>query len=461
MKNKTAHAASFRDPSGFVFKKGEDIFRQINPIYFDNYRKLMESGLYENLVEKALLVPHNEISKDNEKIIIQPEQLRFIIYPYEWSFLQLKDAALLTLTIQREALKKGMTLKDATAFNVTFDKGRPVFIDTLSFESYTEGKPWTAYGQFCSFFVAPLVMCKYVSLDSPRLLARYIDGLPLDFVAAALPLRSRLKPLALFHIHLLAKYQKKYVGSFAASREAGVSKAKLLAILGGLYEGIRTLSPTLTTEWGEYYSVTNYDESSFQEKKRLVYDLIEEAGATTIWDVGGNDGTFSRGALENTGLRFAYVSDVDGNAVNSNYATIREQGEKNVLPFVADFANPSPGIGFDNRERESLTSRLKNAEIDLILALAFIHHITLTHNISFGMSAAYFAKISRKLIIEFPDVGDSWVDKLLSAKRGFRDHFSFYGIENFEKEYAKHFTLKCKRPIKDTKRTIFFWERRS
>lgn len=459
MNKKTVHAGSFRDPSGFVFKKGKDIFRQINPIYFDNYKKLIGSGLYENLVEKALLVPHNEISRDNDKIIIQPEKINFIVYPYEWSFLQLKDAALLTLKIQREALKKGMTLKDATAFNVTFNKGRPVFIDTLSFERYIEGKPWKAYGQFCSFFVAPLVMCKYVGPDSTTLLARYIDGLPLDFVCAALPLRSRLKPLALFHIHMLAKYQKKYLGRFAASREAGVSKAKLLAILDGLYEGIRTLSPNLTTEWEDYYSITNYDESSFQEKKRLVYDLIEDSGATTIWDVGGNDGTFSRGALENTRVNFAYVSDVDGNAVNSNYAMIREHGEKNLLPFVADFANPSPGIGFDNRERESLTSRLKNADIDLILALAFIHHITLTNNISFDMSAAYFANISRKLIIEFPDVDDSWVDKLLSSKREFRGHFSFYGIENFEKEYSKYFTLKCKRPIKGTRRTIFFWER--
>lgn len=459
MNDQIAHPASFRDPSGFVFKEGNGIFRRINPIYFANYSKLMNSGLYSELIAQNLLIPHAQTSKDDEKIIIQPDKIPFILYPYEWSFLQLKDAALLTLSIQRIALEKDMVLKDATAFNIAFHEGRPIFIDTLSFEKYIDGTPWHAYGQFCSFFLAPLVMCTYVGLEAPTLLATYIDGLPLELVSNSLPLRSRLKPLTLLHIHGLAKYQRRYRRSFASSSESGVSKAKLLAIIDGLYEGIRALSPKIATGWADYYSRTNYQEPAFEDKKGIVCDLINESRASTIWDAGGNDGTFAREALERTKVQFAYVSDVDGGAVNSNYAIVRERRETTLLPFVADFANPSPGIGFNNEERESLTSRLKGAHIDLILALALIHHITLTNNISFEMSASYFAQISNKLIIEFPDVDDSWVNKLLSGKRTFKEHFAFYGIDNFENAYSRHFTLKSKRQIKGTKRTIFFWEK--
>ena len=70
--------------------------------------------------------------------VIQPRRLDFISYPYEWSFSQLKDAALLTLELQSRALDAGMRLKDASAYNIQFDAGRPVLIDSLSFEAAPE-----------------------------------------------------------------------------------------------------------------------------------------------------------------------------------------------------------------------------------------------------------------------------------------------------------------------------------
>ena len=87
-------------------------------------------------------------------------------YPYEWSFNQYKEAALLTLKIQKFALENGFSLKDASAFNVTFHKGEMVFIDTFSFDFYTENQPWRAYKQFISHFFGPLLLAKYNGLES-------------------------------------------------------------------------------------------------------------------------------------------------------------------------------------------------------------------------------------------------------------------------------------------------------
>ncbi|MBU1127173.1 SAM-dependent methyltransferase, partial [Patescibacteria group bacterium] len=147
-------ASSFRDPNGFIFFIGSDLFRQINETGRQNFDFLTDSGLYQKLVEDKLLIAHEQapekitLSKNAYKII-KPQIIPFLSYPYEWSFTQLKDAALLTLKIQETALKYNMSLKDASAYNVQFIGCNPIFIDTLSFEKYKEGQPWIAYRQFC------------------------------------------------------------------------------------------------------------------------------------------------------------------------------------------------------------------------------------------------------------------------------------------------------------------------
>ena len=128
--------ASFRDPSGFVFNHNSSIYRQINTSYRDEYDYLMNSGCYEYLVGNELLISHTEVDMESpisgEKYkIIRPELIPFISYPYEWSFSQLKHAALITLKIQKKALDFALSLKDCTAYNIQFIRGKPIFIDTL------------------------------------------------------------------------------------------------------------------------------------------------------------------------------------------------------------------------------------------------------------------------------------------------------------------------------------------
>ena len=183
--------SSFRDPSGYVYVENGEVFRKIKPSYFDQFNQLIDSGLYGVLADAQMLIQHELIVDADEQKIIRPEQLELITYPYEWSFSQLKDAALLTLKIHLAALDYGMVLKDATAFNIQFRKGEPILIDTLSFDFYGEKDPWTAYGQFCRFFLAPLLMMKFITPDASRLQLLYIDGIPLEVASAMLPLKTR------------------------------------------------------------------------------------------------------------------------------------------------------------------------------------------------------------------------------------------------------------------------------
>jgi hypothetical protein len=251
--NKGQLSASFRDPSGFLFSRDGVLYRQVNRKYEQEYTRLMESGLYEKLTKAGLLIPHAEVDQPTIEFdsvpqgevgykVIRPEHVPFISYPYEWSFGQLRDAALATLAIQRRALKYGMSLKDASAYNIQFVRGKPTLIDTLSFEFYKEGQPWVAYRQFCQHFLAPLALMALKDVRLSQLLRVYIDGVPLDLASELLPWGTRLNFGLLTHIHLHAGAQKKYAGEEVKSRSGSMSQQALTALIESLGATVRKLT---------------------------------------------------------------------------------------------------------------------------------------------------------------------------------------------------------------------------
>src|SRR5688572_69391 len=111
----TVVPASFRDPAGFVWSDGDAIYRHVSEDHREHYDAMMTSGLYNALTSKGLMVPHEERTdvtspRPGAYKILKPEVVGFISYPYEWSFGQMKDAALLTLEVQKLAIEHGMSL---------------------------------------------------------------------------------------------------------------------------------------------------------------------------------------------------------------------------------------------------------------------------------------------------------------------------------------------------------------
>ncbi len=450
-------SASFRDPSGFLFEEDGRLLRQVNDGGREDYDRLIDSGLYDKLISRGLLIPHSELAHhvgmtaDAYKVL-EPEQVPFISYPYEWSFSQLQDAALATIEIQRIALEYGMSLKDASAYNIQFVKGQPVLIDTLSFEHYKEGEPWIAYGQFCRHFLAPLALMSYRDVRLNRLMQIYLDGLPLDMVSALLPLRTRFSFSILIHIHLHARSQKKYAHKPQAVKKARISKQRLQGLILGLKLAVERLRiHKQKTEWGRYYTFTNYSEASFNHKKEILSGMIRNVAPDSVWDLGANTGEFTQLASDAGADCIAF--DIDPLAVDVAYRCIKKNKIKTILPLLLDLCNPSPGIGWNHTERMSLKQR---SLPDTVMALALIHHLAISNNLPLEKIASFFHELCTNLVIEFVPKTDSQVKKLLASRK---DIFSHYHEDGFKKAFEKYFEILEVHEIKESDRSLFLMKK--
>jgi hypothetical protein len=454
---------SFRDPCGFLFTEGDTLLRQVGEAYRSDYDLLLSTGLYSELVAAALLVPHEEVEhpgcpgESTPYKVLRPERIPFVSYPYEWCFSQLKDAALLTLDVQRRALARGLWLKDASAFNVQFRGGRAVFIDTLSLEAYPEGRPWVAYQQFCEHFLAPLALMSYCDVDLAGILRSELEGIPLPMASRLLPLRSRLRLSLLMHLHLHARAQRRHAGRSNESarrvRETRIPLQGLQAMMESLESAVQALrwAPE-GTEWGDYYEHTNYSERSRARKEALVARWIEELAPADVWDLGANTGRFSRLASERGIPTVAF--DIDPAAVEKCYSDSRDRGDPLLLPLRMNLANPTPALGWDNAERSSLAER---GPADLALALALIHHLAIGRNVPLGHIASALARLGRRVVLEFVPKEDSQVARLLATRR---DIFPSYTVEGFEAAFAAHFQIEAREPVEGTERILYRLARR-
>jgi ribosomal protein L11 methylase PrmA len=383
--------------------------------------------------------------------VLRPERIDFISYPYEWSFGQLKDAAALTLEIQERALGKGFTLRDSSAYNVQFRSGRPVFIDTLSFEPWEEGKPWAAYKQFCEHFLLPLTLMSSTDIRCGTLLRSHVEGIPLDLGSRLLPRRSWASLSAVLHIHLHAWAQGRYAGTAVNTAAKGkrLSQQSLLTLIKNLSTAIQRLSwKPSGTEWADYTSDNNYSDTATQSKRDLVVAHLRDAAARTVWDLGANTGEYSRAARQVASQVVAF--DVDPAAVERNYRRVRSENESGILPLLLDLTNPSPSQGWAGRERMSLEER---GPADAILALALIHHLAIGHNLPLERIASYLSRLGRSLIIEFVPKSDSQVKRLLLSRP---DIFPEYTQEGFEAAFGRHYAIKAAGRVAESERTLYF-----
>ncbi|MFZ1783777.1 MAG: hypothetical protein WAU23_01140 [Ferruginibacter sp.] len=449
------HPASYRDRDGFVFQQEGKIYRYVNPRYNEQYDKLMNSGLYDALVKKQWLIAHTTIEDlsrfgFSEGKVLFPDQIPFISYPYEWSFDMWRDAALLTLQITTATLQKGMILKDATPFNVQFYRGRPVFIDTLSFYDYVEGESWVAYRQFCECFLAPLLLMHYGHPELGKWFRVYPNGIPMALLANMLPKRSMWNLNTLLHVHLQAKLsagQQKKRGA-----ENKFTKHKMEVLLQGLERFVRQLKPRKSkTTWDDYYTGTILGADYLEAKTALVKSFISGIEYTNVIDLGANDGHFSFLFTEDKNI---VAIDFDMNCVNNLYQKIKKAGKTNMLPLVNDLAAPSPAIGWNNTERESLTGRLK---ADLVMALALLHHLAIANNIPLTLLADWLQPMGEYLIIEFVPKEDEKVKLLLQHRK---DVFDNYNREHFKSAFARHYEIMREEKVGKSERALFLMKRR-
>lgn len=452
--------SSFRDPSGFVFRNEGRIYRQVNRSYAEDFELLHSTGLYERLTENGSLVAHAQVegplsraAPDLHYRTLLPEPVAFVSHPYEWCFSQLKDAALLTLRIARSALAAEMCLKDASAYNIQFVAGRPVFIDSLSFERYRDGEPWVAYRQFCQHFLAPLALMALRDVRLSQLLRVHLDGIPLDLATSLLPARAWLRGGLLMHVRLHASFQRRHAGAAAAAKPRPLSRQAFDNLLVSLTSIVQKLDwAPEGTEWADYTEGDSYAPDALACKQRLVERHLAAVAPATVWDLGANVGVYSRLAAAAGAEVVSF--DVDPACVEQSYRRLREEGEARILPLLLDLTNPSPAIGFANAERETVVSR---GRPDLVLALALVHHLAISNNVPLGKIAETLAEMADELLIEFVPKSDPKVETLLATRR---DVFPQYTQAGFEAAFSDCYDVVSRDPIEGSARTLYRMRRK-
>ncbi len=443
---------SFRDTAARVTKKENGYFRYIFNEYKTEYDHLMQSGLYDALVEKHLLVAHKELPVEeanyNVYKLLYPTQINFQSYPFEWSYSQWVKAILAYLRINHIALQFGMILKDATPYNFYLTGGKAIMFDTSSFIFFKENDSWLAYRQFCEEFLGPISLMHYNGTRWGKLTMSALRGMPLDFISKQLPLKSWFNLTTLLHIHLHGKYSGK--SEIAVTKEVtkkGFSLEKILSLNKMIFATISkwTKAYQFNNHWVNYYENDIESAAYLVDKEQMIRKWLNDIEPETVLDLGANTGKFSFIAAEYATRVIAV--EYDDICVDGIESQIKDE---KTLTLIGEISEPTPSLGFDHKEFSSILVRAKS---EMTFGLALIHHLYFTNYLNFNQIANYFSNISTQYsIIEFIDKEDQKV-KIISKNKGITTEL--YTQEGFEKSLMKYFKIIEKHKIADSARTLY------
>jgi ribosomal protein L11 methylase PrmA len=458
----TRDAGSFRDPSGTVMMAGEHVYRTVMPFAATDYESTRRTGILEDLVNMELVIDERPVDRDvlgaagqTASYVVEHPKLPFISYPYEWCFHALKDAALLHLDVHLRCLERGVTLSDASAYNIQFRGATPVFIDTLSFRPYRHGEIWTGHRQFCDQFLNPLLLRALLGIPHNAWYRGNMEGIPVEHLARLLPFSARLSWNVTKHVVLQAWFEKLSTQGKpgGAVKDIQLPPAAFRAMLTGLKEWIATLEPKggEKTVWRDYAEVNSYSSDEARKKAEFVREFAAAARPSLLWDLGCNTGAYSKAALEG-GARLSIGFDFDAGALERAY--LRAKAERlNLLPLHLDAMNPSPSQGWAQQERKGMRER---APADAILALAFVHHLAVAKNVPLDYVVGWLVGLARTGVIEFVQKDDPMVRELLRLRA---DIFAGYHEQNFERSLAAVARIRKVEQVSATGRKLYWFER--
>jgi hypothetical protein len=440
--HRTPEPASFRDPEArVVYSPDGEVLRELSPRAREDWEALSAATFFRRALEDGRIVGTEELSPG----LLRHERVPFVSYPYEWPFEMLRDAALLQLDLLEEALAEDFILKDGTPYNVQWRATEPVFVDVGSFERLRPGEPWAGYRQFCTLFLYPLLLQAYRGIAPQPWLRGSLEGIEPNEARALLPRwRRGVLTHAVLHDRLEAKHADRSGQVRAELKASGFRKELIQANVRRLKKLVERLQPKRgRSTWADYREAAPYEPEDAERKERFV----REAGrAGLAWDLGCNDGRFSRA------VDAEHVVAVDGDerVVGELYSALRSDGSQRILPLVVDLADASPGLGWRGLERRRLEER---GRPDLVLCLALVHHLAIGRNLPLEELVGWLRGLDARLVVEFADRDDPMVKRLLSAKRA-ETHES-YGRDAFERMLDERFEVERREELGSGTRTLY------
>ncbi|HMU25973.1 MAG TPA: hypothetical protein PKA65_01050 [Solirubrobacterales bacterium] len=456
---------SFRDRDSRVVVSGDAIYRALSPEGAEDWEAFSGSPLLEQLtaagrvigtreVDPSVLGESQDLLPTGITKVLEHDRIPFVSYPYEWTFSMLQDAAKLQLELGAAAIDSGLGLKDATPYNVQFIGSQPTFIDIGSFEKITEGEPWIAYRQFCMLYLYPLLFQAHKDIPFHPWMRGSIDGIqPIDAIKV-FSLRDRLRRGVFLHTSLHARLDRRANKSGPGSAEENktnrqVKPGQIKAQLESMNRLVSKLKwKAGETSWSGYRQSNTYSDEDDRRKQAFVGEVAAQLKPGLTWDMGCNDGAYSRIAAESSERVVAF--DFDHATVEALYRSLREEGNTKILPLVSNLADPSPALGWRGLERKTLADR---GAPDLMLALALIHHVSISANIPIADFLQWARDLETTLLVEFPKRTDPMVRALLANKHEGAN--PDYEEGNFERELEKRFEVERREELPSGDRILY------
>lgn len=462
----TRISGSFRDPSGYVFERDGRLFRAVDAECHAVLESLAHQQILKRLLDDGVIVGTRFV--DDPALLdalrnehpgsagfLEHDILPQISYPYEWTVSMLADAAVHTLELQTRLVTAGYGLKDASAYNIQFVEGKPVFIDIASIERPARLDLWYALGQLQRMFLYPLLLCTMRGWDLRSCFLSRLDGISLQEMGRSFGWLERLRPALLLDIGLPLLMEQH--GSSKARLKPGqdAGSASQLFNLQRLRGKIHKLASSYKPQgsWAGYTGNCSYSPAAERSKKDLIRDFLQRERPAKVLDLGCNTGDYSFLAAA-CGAEVV-ATDADHDAVESLYRRLKTMPQR-ITPLVLDITNPSPAIGHLNVERRSFLQRVDS---DCVMALALLHHLLVSANLSLEASRDLLWQLTRKhLILEFVPPQDVMFQKLLQFRR---DLFDGLSLEKFLNVFSSRFELLAQIKIEDSPRTLLFFARKA
>jgi hypothetical protein len=449
---------SFRDPESRVFYADGDVFRALSADGLSDFEALEATGLLDGervvRTERADGAPAMEgLLVHAPAAVLRHERIPFVSYPYEWTFSMLKDAALLQLDLLLAALEHDMVLKDSTPYNVQFKGARPTFVDVGSFERIREGEPWVGYRQFCMLYLYPLLLQSVKDVPFHPWLRGSIDGIRPSEMRPLMNFRDRFRKGVFTNVILHAKLEQRYAGKPQQVKDEVKRVFKKELFLANVRK-MRKLVQRLEWNppegvWTAYGERNSYTDDDARRKDDFVRQVATSRDWNLVWDIGANNGRYSRIAAE--GAKTVVAVDADQGPVELLYRDLRDEASERILPLTMNLADPSPGLGWRGLERRSMPDRGKP---DLVLALALVHHVAISANVPIKEFVGWLASLGSALVIEFPTREDPMVKQLLAPKRdGLHPD---YELDFFERTLKDAFEVERSERLESGTRVLYY-----
>jgi ribosomal protein L11 methylase PrmA len=453
---------SFRDPAGKIYYEDNRVFRKLTALGTERFLELQNINIISKSIEKGFLVETKVIKNQNKndenknELILEHKKIPYISYPYEWSFSQLKDAAIFHLDFHLFLLKNNATLIDASAYNIQFIGSKLKFIDVLSVQKYNEGEFWVGHKQFCENFLNPLILKSKKGIKFNNWFKGNLEGIETRELNNLLGVFDKFSYNIFVHIYLLNKFDEKYKSKKSlkpiSQTKKQFSKKSFVALLSQLRKFILKLKDYKNvTTWDDYSINNTYSDLDKIQKKDCIKEFCKKNTFDLIADLGCNNGEYSILSLNN-GCKKVVGFDFDINAIDEAYKKSKVENF-DFLPLHFDASNPSSNIGWFQKERKGFIER---ANFDAILALAFEHHLAIAKNIPLNEVVTWLISLAPKGLIEFVPKEDETIKKMLELKG---DIFPDYTEKNFENYLLKNAEIVSKKVISKSKRTIYEYKR--